>query len=507
MQLTPVRRATLANLTGQGWALALSLAMIPVYIRWLGVEAYGLLGFHVTLLAASAVLDIGLSGTVNRELARASVTDHGAADDLPRRVVRTLEWLVWPLSALLAVVAVAGSWWLAAHWLKPVALTVEQTQTALVLMGLAVAAQWPAGFYGGALAGLQRQVLLNAVNMAFAALRAVGVLAPLAWWRADVSVYFAWQVMVGLLHSLALAAFVWRSLPATSAPAGFDARLLARLKGFTGGVAAVGVTAFVLMHIDRMVLSAVQSLEAFGHYALAVAIATVVHRFVSPVQAAVYPRFSQLVAVGDTQQLIRLHHNTSQMIAAVLVPLVLLMALFAQDLISLWTANPALGAAAGPPLAVLALGYGLNGLMAVPYALQLAYGSTRLVLWQTVIGVAVAVPATWYFAQRFGGLGAAGVWLALNVLYLLVGMPLMHRRFLQGELWPWVRTDLLPVVAVSCVVIGAARWWLTALPGGLAGAAVLGGLAGLAVVLAALAVPYPRNLLVEGLRKMRHRAL
>jgi len=422
VQLTPVRRATLANLVGQAWALVLSLAMIPVYIHWLGVEAYGLLGFHITLLAAAAVLDVGLSGTVNRELARASVTDHGAADDLPRRVVRTLEWLVWPLSALLAVVAVAGSWWLAAHWLKPVALTVEQTQTALVLMGLAVAAQWPAGFYGGALAGLQRQVLLNAVNMAFAALRAVGVLAPLAWWRADVSVYFAWQVMVGLLHSLALAAFVWRSLPATSAPAGFDARLLARLKGFTGGVAAVGVTAFVLMHIDRMVLSAVQSLEA-------------------------------------------------------------------------------------SPLAVLALGYGLNGLMAVPYALQLAYGSTRLVLWQTVIGVAVAVPATWYFAQRFGGLGAAGVWLALNVLYLLVGMPLMHRRFLQGELWPWVRTDLLPVVAVSCVVIGAARWWLTALPGGLAGAAVLGSLAGLAVVLAALAVPYPRNLLVEGLRKMRHRAL
>ena len=67
--------------------------------------------------------------------------------------------------------------------------------------------------------------------------------------------------------------------------------------------------------------------------------------------------------------------------------------------------------------------------------------------------------------------------------------------------------ESMTVVAVSCVVIGAARWWLTALPGGLAGAAVLGGLAGLAVVLAALAVPYPRNLLVEGLRKMRHRAL
>src|SRR4051812_47258251 len=67
-----VQRNVLANLVAGGWMGLLGLAMLPVYMHYLGVEAYGLIGFFATLQAWFLMLDLGLSPTLNREMARYS---------------------------------------------------------------------------------------------------------------------------------------------------------------------------------------------------------------------------------------------------------------------------------------------------------------------------------------------------------------------------------------------------------------------------------------------------
>jgi len=79
----------LANLSGTAWSALIGLAMVPLYIRLLGIEAYGLIGFSITLQAILQILDFGLSPTVNRELARFSVLEDKAGE--ARDFVRTLE--------------------------------------------------------------------------------------------------------------------------------------------------------------------------------------------------------------------------------------------------------------------------------------------------------------------------------------------------------------------------------------------------------------------------------
>ena len=93
--MTRLRKNLIANFAGQGAATLIQLAITPVYIRWLGVEAYGLIGFQVTLQALMQVLDFGLSPTINRELARYSALPDKAQES--RDFVRTLEvgyWLI-----------------------------------------------------------------------------------------------------------------------------------------------------------------------------------------------------------------------------------------------------------------------------------------------------------------------------------------------------------------------------------------------------------------------------
>lgn len=71
--MSQIKRNIVANYFGNGWSALMSLAFIPLYIHFMGIEAYGLVGIFITLLTVFGLLDMGLSATLNREMARLSV--------------------------------------------------------------------------------------------------------------------------------------------------------------------------------------------------------------------------------------------------------------------------------------------------------------------------------------------------------------------------------------------------------------------------------------------------
>src|SRR5659263_597684 len=71
--MSRVKTNFFANLAGSGWTALVGLACTPLYIRFMGMEAYGLIGFYFMLQGVIQILDLGLSPTMNREMARYSV--------------------------------------------------------------------------------------------------------------------------------------------------------------------------------------------------------------------------------------------------------------------------------------------------------------------------------------------------------------------------------------------------------------------------------------------------
>src|ERR1700693_438996 len=88
-----VRRNIIANVAGRGWSALLSLAVVPVYIHFLGIEAYGLIGFFLSLMAILSLLDLGLGAALNRKFAQYSALS-GKAQEM-RDLLRTLETIYW----------------------------------------------------------------------------------------------------------------------------------------------------------------------------------------------------------------------------------------------------------------------------------------------------------------------------------------------------------------------------------------------------------------------------
>jgi hypothetical protein len=103
------------------------------------------------------------------------------------------------------------------------------------------------------------------------------------------------------------------------------------------------------------------------------------------------------------------------------------------------------------------MGTALNGLMHLPYALQLAYGWTKLAFHMNAVAVLILVPSIILMASLYGAVGAAIIWVVLNSGFVLISIPLMHHRLLKGEQWKWYFEDVgLPLaVAVAAAFCGS----------------------------------------------------
>ncbi|MFH0888010.1 MAG: polysaccharide biosynthesis protein, partial [Planctomycetota bacterium] len=189
-----LKRNIAANFAGSIWQALMSLIFIPLYIKFMGIEAWGLIGIFATLQTVFGLLDMGLSSTLNREMARLSVLPNKEQE--MRNLVRTLEVLYWSLAVLVGITVVSLSPVIAHHWIKAGQLSPKTIEQALLIMGFVMALQMPTGFYSGGLMGLQRQVLLNVINICISTLRGAGAVLILWLVSPTIQAFFLWQIVI-----------------------------------------------------------------------------------------------------------------------------------------------------------------------------------------------------------------------------------------------------------------------------------------------------------------------
>ena len=457
--MSTLRLNLLANLLGSGWLAFVQFLAVPLYLQLLGIEGYALIGFFLTLQGALRVLDLGLAATVNRELARYSVDPARTAD--ARDCTRTFEAFYWVGAVVIAAAIWVASPAIALRWLQDGSLPDQTLVSAVGCMGLLAGAQWPLSLYQGALLGLERQALLNSIRAGMATAMAAAGVAVLAAIEPSVTLFFWSQIGVTLVHVAIMRAAVWRSLPAPATPARVRPALFIGVSRFALGISGITLCSLVLTQADKIVLSRLLSLEQFGYYSLASVASSALAAMNAPVFNAVFPRLTVLVAQGRASTLRPLFRLASQGVAVVTVPVALVMAMFSQELVTVWTGNAEAARQVAPILAILALGTALNILMNLPYALQLAHGWTQLALALNLTFAVAIVPALLFAVELHAALGAATVWALVNLAYVAVGVPATHRRLFGDFGWHWFG-DVSLILLASTVVVGL--WRMSAPP-------------------------------------------
>lgn len=442
-----LRLNALANLGGQLFGAALVLGLAPFYIAAMGFEAWGLVGVVAMFSAWFNLLDVGLSPSLSRQVARARVE--------PAQADEAVELLagVERVYALIAVVVVVGVLAVAgpvtAHWLRIEALEPAQVRRALAWIGLAVALRLAENVYRAVLTGLERMVLLNLISSAAALLRwgvGLGLVVALGW---DIDQLFAWQAAMAGLSLLVFAALARRAMPRPAMPGRTGWAALSRVRGFASGLALSSLFGFLLTQVDKVLLSRLLPLDEFGRYTLVVSLADALAMLAAPLYAALLPRFVQLHAQGDDAALARLYLQASQGLAAVLMPCALLLVLHGGVLLSAWTGSADLGRRLAPLLALLALGRMINAMLQLPAALQVAAGWSALAARMNLAAVLLIVPMILWSVPAHGVLAYGVCWLTLNLGYLAYGTWRLHARLLPGLAWPWLKASFCRPLLVS----------------------------------------------------------
>ena len=450
--MATVRLNVAANFVGRIWTTALGFLFIPVYLRFLGIEAYGLVGFYSTLQAVFGLLDLGLSITIHREMAR--LTAEG--DRVQQRdLLRTLEAVYWGVSLTIGLGVLLLAPLIATHWVHAEHLTAGSITMAIRLMGIVICMQLPWGFYQGALMGLERQVFINGTLIVMGTLRSAG--AALVLWLVSptIGAFFLWQAAVSITHTAWVARAAWRTIPGASPR--FVPQYLRTVWIFAATIAANALIGTVLTQMDKVVLSRLLTLEQFGYYALAGSIASIAWLAIVPVNQALFPRFTQLVQLRDEGTLATVYHRAAQTLAVVILPLSVTIVFFAWGLIATWTRNPVAADNTVLVVRLLIIGTTLNGIASLAGQLQAAAGWPQLVMFTNLISAILLVPSMVFASSRFGPAGAAGVWILLNSGYLIFTIPIMHRRLLRGELGRWYWQDVLLPAIAAVVAAGGVR--------------------------------------------------
>ena len=440
-----------ANLVGKIWAAVIAILLIPQYIKYLGIESYGLVGFYGTLIGSMALLDLGLSTTINRELAKFKVAN--GEPKAIRDLTFSLEVVYWAIGVFICLFIILLSGFIASHWVKVEHLSVSVVKQSIMLMGAVIAFQWPISLYDGGLTGLDKQVLNNGITVILSTLRAAGVIIILKYLSPTLEAFFLWQAALSFLYVVTMRIALWRSMPKDRMRPVFSKQQLKTIWKFAAGMTGISLVTFFLMQIDKIVLSKILPLSQFGYYTLAFTIATSIGMIVGPISITFFPRFSGLIATGKNEELKSLYHQACKLMATFIFPICLVLLFFIEDILRIWTKNTVTTENTYLMAQILIIGSMFNALMVMPYNLLIANGWTKFTIYQNSIAALILVPLLFWWTSLYGAIGATFVWLIVNAGYVIISQPLMHRKLLKNELMKWYWNDTLEPMAAPLAMV------------------------------------------------------
>ena len=442
-----LNRNLVANFVAQFISASMAILFVPSYVKILGIEAYGLIGFYTLIQMFLSVFEMGVYPVLGRHMARFTA---GKVDaNTVRDVFRTYLILVVVVGACLAVLLGSLASPIAADWFNLSELDERTVGRVIVMIGLVVMFRFIEMVFRSAILGLQFQIIYNAVFSLAAILRYAGVIGFLILYQPTIEAFFFWQIVVSLLALVAYGIICAWILPKSSRRPQFSFIEVLKTRRFAAGAVLITFLSVSLRQVDKIYLSKTIDLDIFGYYAFASILAGIPTLLVGPVYQAYYPRFVELFAIGSKSDLNRAYLRATMYAGIIAVVSGVPLVFFAEDVIWVWSGDRELARGVSVFARVLVIGGILDAMLNIPYCAQIAFGWTRLAVGMFLVSLCFAMLAILIAVPQFGPLSAAWVWVGVNVFLFLLWIPLMYRRILSGTLSGWYVASVATPILVA----------------------------------------------------------
>lgn len=437
--MTSVRKNVIANYIGRSWTAVLGILLIPLYIKFLGIESYGLVGFFASLTAVIGILDLGIGSTMTRELAKRSVKSNSS--DSQRNLVRTLELIYWGIAFFSGIIIFFGAPFIANYWIKS-EIDVNTLINAVRFMALSIAFRFPMSLYQGGLMGLQKQVFVNKIVVSIGTLRGFGAVLILWLFSPTIEAFFIWQAIISLVESFVFFISIWKILPKSLNKPTFKVDILKEIWKYTAAISANALLGILMSQLDKIILSKMLPLKMFAYYSIATTLASSIWLLIIPFNTAIFPKLIQLFEGKKTKELRLFFHDSTQILAFLLLPFSFILIFFSNEILFLWMQDPIIADNAYLIMSFLALGTLLNGLVSLPANCATGFGWPTLITYTNLFQSVIIIPLILVMTYWLQGIGASIAWVVLNSVYLIFMVPFFFKRFFIDEKRQWFTIDI-----------------------------------------------------------------
>lgn len=441
----------LASYASQIYLVIISIAILPIYMKYMGAEAYGLVGFFAMLQGLFSLLDFGLTPTISRQTAQYNA---GAETALGfRQLFKSLSFIFTGIACIGGGLLFYFNHYIAENWLKLENLAISDVLFSLQIMAVCVSLRWVTGLYRGVITGFELIVWLSIINIVIATLRFPGVLLYMHYFGFTIQSFFVFQLMVAVLEFVLLALKAHILLPKLnpSTRLGWSLKPVKPLLSFALTIAFTSSVWVLLTQLDKFVLSGILPLSEYGYFTLAVLVAGGILQIGVPISSAIMPRMARLQGEKKHQELKAVYLGATEFVTVVVVTAGVVLAVLAKPVLYVWTGDVTLSENAAPILQLYALGNTILTLGAFPYYLQYAKGNLRLHFIGNLMTAILLIPAIIWAAKNYGAIGAGWIWVLIQLIYLLLWVSYVHKIIEPNINLQWFKC-FLPIVGTLAIV-------------------------------------------------------
>jgi O-antigen/teichoic acid export membrane protein len=444
-----VGRNALYNLLGQLGLLGLGLVAARFLFRGLGDDAFGLILFATAFSAVlTGLLELGLIATTVR-----AVAVH--ADDAPylSDYVGTGTSLCW---GLYGVLALAG-WFLAPvvidHWIHLRTLSPETATELLRVLLIASFSTIPRNLYSSLFRGMQRMEFNNAIELGAGALQQAGVVAILVLGGGAITVAL-WILLVAVLATGAYVIALSHFLDPIAMLPRYSRKVVLDHWRFAASVSGNSMLVALFMQSDKLVVSRLLPISAFGYYSFAWSSVWRVAALSTVVSQAAFPSIAGMSRHGATERLARQYHKLHGLVSHIFVVPMAAVAFGAFPVFQ-YLFGSTVAASLVAPVGLLSVAYYMYATLTMPMAVAAAAGRPELITRVNLIALFTFLPALVGLVAAWGLTGAAVAWLAYYLLTYAFLIPKVCSECLHESAWKWYG-GILSVCAKVAVTYGVA---------------------------------------------------
>ena len=439
---------TLLNLIGLGTPVVLAFLSIPILIKGIGTDRFGVLSIAWMVLGYFSLFDFGIGRALTKSVAE-YLGDQRHAE---------IPVLVWTGTLIMLLLGVIGGVVVALtaqpmvdHWLKIPAHLRAEALPSFYLLALSIPVVISTAAFRGVLEAYQRFDITNAIRIPMGAISYLGPLAVLPF--SNSLYHIVLFLVVGRTLTWAVHVyFCLRAVPSLRHNIAYDRRLIKPLLVFGSWMTVSNVISPLMTYLDRFFIGAILSVSAVAYYTTPYEAVMKLTIIPDALSAVLFPAFATLY-VQNRANAAQVYERGMKALFALLFPLVLLVVVFGQDLLSFWIGADFAGKCYRVAQ-LLAIGVLVNSLARVPFLAIQSAGRPDLTAKVHLIEFPLFIGVLYLLTKEYGIAGAASAWLlraSVDALVLFV----ISRRYLP--VFANALTCLLPLLAAGVVfLIGAA---------------------------------------------------